>query len=86
MKFVEETDKVSRVIIVDCDFKFLQEFPPEDFEDSFLLAGVCPPDSNKYISKYVDVGMLPIYDRRLSSQWGKSYIWRIKVCEKENKN
>ena len=86
VKFVEETEKESRVIIVDCDFKFLQEFPPEDFEDSFLLAEVCPQDCEKYISKYVDVGMLPIYDRRLSSQWGKSYIWRIKVCEKENKN
>ena len=75
-----EIEKVSRVIIVDYNLQFLEEFPPEEFEDSFCFSGFCPHDCVN-LAEFSDVGILP-----LGKSLSKEMIWRIKVCEKENKN
>ena len=78
-RLVDETDKVSRVLVVDCDFQLLETYPPEDFEDSFWLSSVYPSNCVD-LNEYSDVGIIP-----LGKVFGEM-IWRIKVCEKENKN
>ena len=75
-----EIEKVSRVLVVDSDFQFLEEFPPDEFEDSFCYSGCCPLVCVN-LAEFADVGILPL-GKSLSNEM----IWRIKVCEKENKN
>ena len=75
-----EIEKVSRVLVVDSNFQFLEEFPPDEFEDSFCLSGFCPLVCVN-LAEFADVGILPL-GKSLSNEM----IWRIKVCEKENKN
>ena len=75
-----EIEKVSRVLVVDSDFQFLEEFPPDEFEDSFCLSGFCPLVCVN-LAEFADVGILP-----LGKSVSNEMIWRIKVCEKENKN
>ena len=75
-----EIEKVSRVLVVDSDFQFLEAYPPDAFEDSFCYSTWYPPNCVN-LAEFADVGILP-----LGVSWFNEMIWRIMVCEKENKN
>ena len=75
-----EIEKVSRVLVVDSDFRLLEIYLLDEFEDNFYLSGNYPRNCVN-LKEFADVGILP-----LGKSCTKEMIWRIKVCEKRNKN
>ena len=75
-----EIEKVSRVLVVNSDFQLLEIYLLDEFEDNFYLSGNYPRNCVN-LKEFADVGILP-----LGKSCTKEMIWRIKVCEKRNKN